>query len=90
MAKFLKVSFPENCIGCELCVAETQRQMQKVGLDGALIRVFKDRKDSSDVIVFSIELDPRVNSIDIEKIIEICPTKVFTVEDKEDENGLTG
>lgn len=86
MAKYLKVSFPENCIGCELCIAETQRQLQKVGLDGAPIRVLK--KQDTDTLAFIIEIDPRINNFDIEKIKEICPTQVFTLEDKEDQDGL--
>lgn len=89
MAKFLKVSFPENCIGCEICIAETQRQLNKVGLEGALIRVFREKSRNSEKLTYSIQLDPRVNELDIQKIKEICPTQVFKVVNLEDGDGLT-
>lgn len=87
MSKFLKISFPQKCIGCELCVLEVQRQFEKIGLEGSLIRVFKSKKQDSDFLKFSIDLDPRINKMDIEKIKEICPTLVFEVLDEE-QDGL--
>jgi NAD-dependent dihydropyrimidine dehydrogenase PreA subunit len=83
LKKFLKVSFPEKCIGCELCVAETQRQLNIAGLEGSLIRILKEN-------AFLVQVDPGINKLNIQKIIEICPTGVFTIEEKEDADGLTG
>jgi ferredoxin len=88
MAKHLKISFPEKCIGCELCVAKTQMELNKVGLDGALIRIFKERREGFNQLVFSIQIDPTVNKMAIEKIKEICPTKVFTIEEQKEDASL--
>jgi len=77
MHKILKVILPQKCIGCELCVFEAQRQLEKVGLEGAFIRIFRDGSG------FSIVLDPQVNTLDIEKIQEICPNGVFEVLESE-------
>ncbi|MFZ5424484.1 MAG: hypothetical protein ACOZAO_01670 [Patescibacteria group bacterium] len=81
----LKASFPEKCIGCELCVMEAQRQLEKVGLEGALIRVLRNSKTSE--LMFYIDIDPQINNFDIQEIKKICPTLVFTVEedDKSDD-----
>lgn len=88
MAKVLKVTFPEKCIRCELCVIEAQRQLQKFGLDGALIRVQKNAQvEDSQKMEFKVYLDPQINKLDIEKIKNICPTGVFTIEESE-EHGL--
>lgn len=81
MSKFLKVTFPEKCIGCELCVAETQRQLNKIGLEGALIRILKEN-------AFLVQIDPAVNKLNLQKVMGICPTGVFTIEEKEDDDGL--
>jgi NAD-dependent dihydropyrimidine dehydrogenase PreA subunit len=84
MSKFLKggfslkISYPEKCIGCELCIAETQRQLNKVGLEGALIRILKEN-------AFSVQLDPSVTKLNLQRIIEICPTGVFTIEEGEND-----
>jgi ferredoxin len=88
MPKYLKVVFPEKCIGCELCVAETQRQLNNIGFEGALIRIFKEQKEGGEGLVFSIQIDPRVNELDLEKIKEICPTKVFSIEEQDENDGL--
>jgi ferredoxin len=90
MAKNLKVTFPENCIGCELCAFEVQRQFQKAGLEGSLIRIFKEKKDKERILTFTVELDPLVHKLDIERIRDICPTGVFTIEEKEPEDELLG
>lgn len=79
MPKILKSTFPNKCIGCELCVAEVQQQLGKVGLEGALIRVFRSKKDNSEYLEFKIEIDPRVKALDMEKIQEICPNNVFEI-----------
>jgi NAD-dependent dihydropyrimidine dehydrogenase PreA subunit len=83
--KTLKIKFQKNCIGCELCVLEAQRQLKKVGLEGALIRIMKSKPDNEKRMEFYIELDPRINHIDIEKIERICPKNVFEI--TEEENG---
>jgi len=90
MAKVLKVSFPEKCSGCELCVAQAQRQLGKVGLEGSLIRILRDKKEDGS-LKFSIDLDPTVGQLDLEAIHKICPRGVFTVEEtkSEDSHDLT-
>lgn len=88
MAKYLKVSFPENCIGCEICIQESQRQLKKIGLEGALIRIFKEKDLKTERLVYSIQLDPQINSLDLQKIKDICPTKVYTIEEIEGNGGL--
>jgi len=87
MAKNLKVSFPQKCIGCELCVFEAQRQLEKVGLEGSLIRIFRNKKAGKEFLVYSIDIDPRLNKLDIECIKTICPTEVFEIVEEES-NGL--
>lgn len=86
MAKVLKLTFPEKCIGCDLCVLEAQRQMKKIGLDGAPLRVFKNKEERILLgdITFSIDIDSKVNELDIKKIEKICPTGVFTVEEADE------
>lgn len=82
MTKILKVKFPDQCNGCELCVMEVQRQLKRVGLEGSLIRVFRDHSKTGD-IEFAIELDPRLNTLDIESIKNICPKNVFAITEEE-------
>lgn len=84
--KILKVSFAYRCIGCELCVMEAQRQLSKAGLEGSLIRVFKE--PTKDTLTFSINMDPHINKLDIQKIKSICPTTVFSVEEVDDPYGF--
>ena len=84
MTKVLKMKFPKECNGCELCVAEVQRQLGKAGLEGSLIRVLRDENG------FSIDLDPRVNELEIDKIVKICPKAGFVIEDKESNSELLG
>jgi len=79
MAKCLKASFPQKCIGCELCVLEAQRQLKKVGLEGALIRILRNKKDDKEFLEYSIDMDARINSLDIESIRSVCPTEVFEI-----------
>lgn len=86
MSKILKVTFPENCIGCELCVFEAQKQLNKVGLNGSFVRVFKTKVDHG--LEFHVEIDPQVNELDIKKIAKSCPKSVFTIEERSDEDGL--
>lgn len=75
MPKLLKVMLPEKCIGCELCVYEAQRQLGKLGLEGGFIRIFREASGTE----FSVVLDPQVNTLDVEKIKDICPRGVFEV-----------
>jgi hypothetical protein len=81
MAKSLKTVRPEKCNGCELCVLESQRQLEKVGLEESLIRVFTQKNAGEEYPCFSPNIDPRTNSIDIEKIKNICPKLVFETEE---------
>ena len=73
MPRTLKATQEDKCNGCELCILESQRQLKKVGLEESLIRIFKGNSESS----FRIDIDPRINVIDIEKIKNICPKEVF-------------
>lgn len=91
--KTLKVALPQNCIGCEMCVMEAQRQLKKVGLDGSLIRIFRTNQESANAIssltedkkvIFQIEIDPQISQLEIAKIKDICPTGVFSIEETPD------
>lgn len=94
MVNVLKISFPEKCIGCELCVFAIQRQFNRAGLEGSLIRVFRNStvdlsaSTEESALIYTIELDPHINKYDIEKIKNICPTGVFTIEESEGEYDL--
>lgn len=79
----LKVKFQSNCIGCDLCIFEAQRQFKKVGLEGSLIRVLKSKPQDAKKVEFYIELDPRINRLDVEKIAKICPKTVFEISEEE-------
>ncbi len=83
MTKILKIIRPDRCNGCELCVLETQRQLEKVGLEGALIRVFRNKEAGSEYPQHLLDIDPRVNSLHIEKIKTICPAEVFETEESD-------
>jgi NAD-dependent dihydropyrimidine dehydrogenase PreA subunit len=77
--KILKATFPKRCIGCELCVFAVQRQLKKIGLEDSLIRIFKKKNERMNGFDFFIEIDSRVNQLDINKIRDICPSKVFEI-----------
>jgi len=79
MTKTLEVKFPNRCVGCELCVFEVQRQLDKVGLEGSFIRIFRAKNPKTKNIEFSIETDPHIGDLDVEKIKGICPNGVFGV-----------
>ncbi len=66
---------------------EAQKQIGKVGLNGALVRVLKSKSETG--LDFLVEVDPQVNELDIKKIARICPKSVFTIEEKETDDGLT-
>lgn len=80
----LKVSFPQRCSGCELCVLEAQRQLGKVGLNGALIRIFRKG------VTFCVDLDPHVSKLEVSDIFSICPRGVFTLEEEDSDAQLIG
>ena len=86
MAKVLKISFPDKCKGCELCVMEVQRQLKKIGLDGSPIRIFRNKEERVLLgeIIFSIDMDQNINNLKIKKIAASCPTVVFKIEKVED------
>lgn len=84
MTKSLKVKYQKQCIGCELCVFEVQRQLKKVGLDGALIRIIKNKPAEDKKLEFYVELDPQVNHLDIERVLKICPTNVYEIVETQD------
>ena len=81
MPKILKVSFPEKCVGCEMCALEAQRQLRKIGLDGALIRVFRNTNSKLGNMEYALEIDPRISSLNVDKIQKICPKGVFEIEE---------
>ncbi len=83
MAKeILKVSFPEKCIGCELCVFAALRLAGKASLTSSPIRIMSSEKG------FSIHLDPAVNDLDMKQIAKICPKGCFTLEEDSEESSL--
>ncbi|HLD51569.1 hypothetical protein A3K34_04180 [candidate division WWE3 bacterium RIFOXYC1_FULL_40_10] len=74
----LTISKSNKCIGCEMCVFETQRQLKRIGLEGSLIRIFRDNdigKDSS----YKVLIDPTIVACDLEKIAAICPNQVLVI-----------
>lgn len=64
-----------------MCIFEAQRQLKKVGLEDSLIRVFRKKNPETQALEFELEIDPRVNILDVEKISSICPKKVFEVQE---------
>ena len=73
-----------------MCVFEAQRQLKKVGMEESLIRVFRKKSEGKNV-EFELEIDPRINILDVEKISSICPRSVFeilTEQDPEDEKDI--
>jgi ferredoxin len=79
MSKSLKAAQPDKCNGCELCSLESQRQLKKVGLEESLIRIFRKKGADPQTIDNSVEIDPRVNMLNTDKIREICPRNVFEI-----------
>jgi len=80
--KVLKATYPERCIGCEMCVLECQHQVKKTGLEGSLIRIFR-RKEKEEV-KFGVDIDPRINRLNIESVKDICPQGVFSIEEEDE------
>jgi len=86
MSKKINSLQQDMCNGCELCVFEAQRQLKKVGLEESLIRVFRKKAGDSNKIIFNLEIDPRINALNLEKIASICPKDVFEIrEDVKDD-----
>ncbi len=86
MSKTIKPTQIDKCNGCELCVLESQRQLKKVGLEESLIRVFRKKSSNQQKIEFELEIDPRINVLDIEKIVSICPRNVLEILEENTEN----
>lgn len=84
MSKTLKATQPDKCNGCELCSLEVQRQLKKVGLEESLIRVFRKKGADPQTVNNEVEIDPRVDMLNIDKVCEICPKNVFEVIEEEE------
>jgi len=80
--KELKALYTERCIGCEMCTIECQHQLKKTGLEGSLIRIF--RKKQKEGLSFVVDIDPRVNRLNLENIKNSCPQGVFSIEDSDE------
>ena len=86
MSKTIKPTKIDRCTGCEMCVFEAQRQLKKVGLEESLIRVFRKKPEDNKKVSFGLEIDPRVDVLNTEKIVSICPRRVLEiVEDLKDD-----
>ena len=55
---------------------EAQRQLKRVGLEGALIRILLSADG------YSVVMDPQINELDIQKFKDICPTAVFAIQEE--------
>jgi len=86
--KILKATFENRCNGCELCVLEVQRQLGKVGISDAPIRILRDSSKST--LYFHLDIDSSVNNLNIKEIVKICPTSVFEIIEEEDEDIYIG
>jgi len=86
--KILKATFENRCNGCELCVLEVQRQLGKVGLTDAPIRILRDSSKST--VYFHVDIDPSVNAMNLKEIVKVCPTSVFEIIEEEDEDSYIG
>lgn len=71
-----------------MCVLEAQRQLGKAGIDGAYVRILRD-KNSEGKPTYKVDIDPAVSSLDVKKIMGICPALVFTLEGSDEEHELT-
>lgn len=80
--KELKATYSERCIGCEMCVVECQHQLKKTGLEGSLIRIFRKKVKNS--VEYNVDIDPRVNNLNIESIKSVCPQGVFSIEEADE------
>ena len=80
-SKILEISFPEKCIGCELCIQEAQRQIGKIGLDEAPIRIFNSNKTTNltNTPTYEIVINKDINKLDIEKIESILVSAALEI-----------
>ena len=75
MSKILKVTNEKACIGCDLCVLLSSRLVnQELSINKSPIDVQRVGKS------YKVTIDPGVN-VNAEKIVNICPTGVFSLED---------
>lgn len=83
--KIIKATFENRCVGCELCLFEAQRQLGKIGIIDSPIRILKEK--SGNKIYLHVELDERVQDLNISEIQKVCPALVFEIIDRpEDED----
>ena len=74
MSKILKVTNEKACIGCDLCVLLSSRLVnQKLSINKSPIDVKRVGRN------YVVTIDPGV-SINPTKIVNICPTGVFSLE----------
>ena len=74
MSKILKVTNEKACIGCDLCVLLSSRLVnQKLSINKSPIDVKRVGRN------YLVTIAPGV-SINAEKIVNICPTGVFSLE----------
>ena len=80
MKKRLEVTNEKACIGCDLCVLlASSLTNKKLSIANSPIDVKKDKK------VFKVSIDPGID-IPAKKIVDICPTGVFSESEVEDES----
>ncbi|PIS22678.1 hypothetical protein COT50_00560 [candidate division WWE3 bacterium CG08_land_8_20_14_0_20_41_10] len=79
MTKILKIINQDKCIGCEMCVLECQQQLKTAGLEGSYIRILRNLSDGTK---FVVSVDPKVEELNLKKVVKACPQEVFAeVED---------
>jgi len=61
-------------VGCEMCVLESQQQLKTAGLEGSYIRILRDLNDGTK---FVVNVDPRVEELNIKRVVKSCPKEVF-------------
>ena len=61
-------------MGCEMCVLECQQQLKSAGLEGSYIRILRDLNDGAK---FVVSVDPKVEELNIKRVIKSCPKEVF-------------
>lgn len=71
----LKIINQARCIGCEMCVLECQQQLKSSGLEGSYIRILRNLADGTK---FIISMDPKVEELNLTKVVKACPQEVFT------------
>jgi len=85
--RILKATFEDRCNGCELCVMEAQRQLKRVGLSDAPIRILRDNTSSN--LYFYVELNESLlTKLNVNEIFKVCPTGVFEIIEEQDEQLL--